>query len=123
VCSASIDFSRRLKARKKMSSRRFFAASNSKKSNNNNNNNDTPDQQRGKSKQDKGQSKYGFAQPPTVHYILDDYKKHHRKLKPYQVAVVWNNLGKAVQNSRQHWEERQRFWIGGGPNDSLGKSN
>jgi hypothetical protein len=47
----------------------------------------------------------------TVSGILDVYMKRREKRKPIQLAVTWNNLGKAIQqNSRNMWE-RQNFWI------------
>jgi hypothetical protein len=47
----------------------------------------------------------------TVTNVLDDYVKNRDNIKPYQVGLVWNKLGKAVQQSRNKREQRN-FWAG-----------
>jgi hypothetical protein len=46
----------------------------------------------------------------TVKDILDDYVKNRNRLKPYQVGLVWNKLGKALQQSRNMMDQRH-FWV------------
>jgi hypothetical protein len=46
----------------------------------------------------------------TVNSVLDDYIKNCNRLKPYQVAFVWNKLGKAVHQSC-NTRQLRNFWV------------
>jgi hypothetical protein len=46
----------------------------------------------------------------TVTDILNDYVQNRNRLQPYQVGLVWNKLGKAVQQSRNN-SERRDIWV------------
>jgi RAP domain len=48
---------------------------------------------------------------PPVSDILGQYMQRREKLQAYQVAATWNELGKAVQKSRNNKWEQQKFWI------------